>query len=102
MRLVAHTQPIVGRVALGCLQGRVVLTLSHGRLHLDLLDEAHGSARSHQDACKNGGMAGAVVTHDAHLASWADQVVFLRDGQVTGQSIPAAVPAPLLAPGQAQ
>ena len=27
------------------------------------------------------GVAGVVVTHEAHLASWADRVVFLRDGQ---------------------
>ncbi len=31
-------------------------------------------------ACQ-GGVAGVVVTHDAQLASWADRVVFLRDGQ---------------------
>jgi putative ABC transport system ATP-binding protein len=29
------------------------------------------------------------VTHDAQLASWADRVVFLRDGQVTDQAVPA-------------
>ena len=32
------------------------------------------------DACKRG-VAAVVVTHDAHLASWADRVVFLRDGR---------------------
>ena len=42
-----------------------------------------------RDACKNAGMAAMVVTHDAQLASWADRVVFLRDGQVTGQNGPA-------------
>jgi len=33
-----------------------------------------------------GGVAGIVVTHDAQLASWADRVVFLRDGRVTDQT----------------
>jgi putative ABC transport system ATP-binding protein len=32
------------------------------------------------------GVAGVVVTHEAHLASWADRVVFLRDGQVVDQT----------------
>jgi putative ABC transport system ATP-binding protein len=41
------------------------------------------------DACKKAGMAAVVVTHDAHLASWADRVMFLRDGYVTGQAAPA-------------
>ncbi len=32
------------------------------------------------DACKRG-VAAIVVTHDAHLASWADRVIFIRDGR---------------------
>jgi putative ABC transport system ATP-binding protein len=32
------------------------------------------------DACKRG-VAAVVVTHDAHLASWAHRVIFLRDGR---------------------
>ena len=36
-------------------------------------------------ACK-GGVAGIVVTHDAQLASWADRVVFLRDGRVVDRT----------------
>jgi putative ABC transport system ATP-binding protein len=46
------------------------------------LDSANADAvmRLVHDACKNGGMAAVVVTHDAHLASWADRVVFLRPG----------------------
>ena len=33
------------------------------------------------DACKRG-VAAVVVTHDAHLASWADRIIFLRDGHM--------------------
>jgi putative ABC transport system ATP-binding protein len=50
------------------------------------------------DACKKAGMAAVVVTHDAHLALWADRVMFLRDGHVTGQAAPAKGPEPLLTP----
>jgi len=49
-------------------------------------------------ACKDGGMAAMVVTHDAQLASWADRVVFLRDGRVTDQTAPAPGPESLLTP----
>jgi putative ABC transport system ATP-binding protein len=55
------------------------------------LDSVNAEAvmRLIHDACKNAGMAAVVVTHDAQLASWADRVVFLRDGQVTDQAGPA-------------
>ena len=58
------------------------------------LDSANAQAvmRLLLDACKEGGMAAVVVTHDAQLASWADRVVFLRDGQVTDQT--AVAPGP--------
>jgi putative ABC transport system ATP-binding protein len=49
-------------------------------------------------ACKDGGMTTVVVTHDAQLASWADRVVFLRDGRVTDQTAPAPGPESLLTP----
>ena len=39
------------------------------------------------EACKRG-VAAVVVTHDAQLASWADRVVFLRDGRVVDQTAP--------------
>lgn len=54
------------------------------------------------DACKKAGMAAVVVTHDAQLASWADRVLFLRDGRVTDQTAPAPGPESLLAPGSSQ
>ena len=43
------------------------------------------------------GVAGVVVTHEAHLASWADRVVFLRDGHVVDQTIAPPGPESLLA-----
>ena len=46
-----------------------------------------------------GGCA-VVVTHDAQLASWADRVVFLRDGRVVDQTAPLPGPESLLTPGQ--
>jgi putative ABC transport system ATP-binding protein len=36
------------------------------------------------DACKRG-VAAVVVTHDSHLASWADRVIFIRDGRAVDQ-----------------
>ena len=42
------------------------------------------------------GVAGVVVTHDAQLASWADRVVFLRDGRVVDQTTPPPPPESLL------
>jgi len=82
-----------------------------GERRLLLADEPSGALDSANaeavmqlvhDACKNAGMAAVVVTHDARLASWADQVVFLRDGQVTDQPDPAVRPETLLAPGRPQ
>jgi putative ABC transport system ATP-binding protein len=52
-------------------------------------------------ACKRG-VAAVVVTHDAQLASWADRVVFLRDGRVTDQTAPMPGPESLLTPGSGQ
>jgi putative ABC transport system ATP-binding protein len=45
------------------------------------------------------GVAGVVVTHEAQLASWADRVVFLRDGRVVDQTMAPAGPESLLAAG---
>jgi putative ABC transport system ATP-binding protein len=47
-------------------------------------------------------MAAVVVTHDAQLASWADRVVFLRDGRVTDRTAPLPDPESLLVPGHSQ
>lgn len=53
-------------------------------------------------ACKDAGMTAVVVTHDAQLASWADRVVFLRDGRVTDQTSAAPGPESLLTAEQNQ
>jgi putative ABC transport system ATP-binding protein len=68
------------------------------------LDSGNAEAvmRLVHEACKNGGMAAVVVTHDAQLASWADRVVFLHDGRVTDQTAPAPGPESLLTPGRPQ
>jgi putative ABC transport system ATP-binding protein len=42
------------------------------------------------------GVAGVVVTHEAQLASWADRVVFLRDGHVVDQTVAPPGPESLL------
>ena len=65
------------------------------------LDSTNGEAvmRLIRAACQRG-VAGVVVTHDAQLASWADRVVFLRDGRVVDQTTPPLGPESLLAPSQ--
>jgi putative ABC transport system ATP-binding protein len=61
------------------------------------LDSANGEAvlRLIRAACKRG-VAAVVVTHDAQLASWADRVVFIRDGRIVDQTVPAPGPESLL------
>jgi putative ABC transport system ATP-binding protein len=51
------------------------------------------------EACQRG-IAAVVVTHDAQLAAWADRVIFLRDGRVTGRTARPAGPESLLTPGE--
>jgi putative ABC transport system ATP-binding protein len=65
------------------------------------LDSVNAEAvmRLIHEACKRG-VAAVVVTHDAQLASWADRVVFLRDGRVVDQTAPLPGPESLLMPGQ--
>jgi putative ABC transport system ATP-binding protein len=76
-----------------------------GERHLLLADEPSGALdsvngeavmRLVRNACRRG-VAGVVVTHDAQLASWADRVVFLRDGHVVDQTAPTPGPESLLA-----
>jgi len=76
-----------------------------GERHLLLADEPSGALDSTNGeavmqliaaACKRG-VAAVVVTHDAHLASWADRVMFLRDGHVVDQTV-ADCPDSLLEP----
>jgi putative ABC transport system ATP-binding protein len=64
------------------------------------LDSVNGEAvmRLLRGATKRG-VAGVVVTHEAQLASWADRVVFLRDGHVVGQTAALSGPESLLAAG---
>jgi putative ABC transport system ATP-binding protein len=45
------------------------------------------------------GVAGVVVTHEAQLASWADRVIFLRDGRIVDQTVAPPGPESLLAAG---
>ena len=61
------------------------------------LDSTNGEAvmRMILGACKQG-VAAVVVTHDAQLASWADRVVFLRDGRVVDQTVPPPTPEALI------
>jgi putative ABC transport system ATP-binding protein len=65
------------------------------------LDSNNGEAvmRMMLAACRRG-VAAVVVTHDAQLASWADRVVFLRDGRVVDQTSPPPGPDSLLASAQ--
>ena len=62
------------------------------------LDSVNGEAvmRLILAACKRG-LAAVVVTHDAQLASWADRVVFIRDGRVIDRTAPRPGPDSLLA-----
>ena len=46
------------------------------------------------------GVAAVVVTHEAHLASWAHRVVFIRDGHVVDQTSAPPGPESLLAAGE--
>jgi putative ABC transport system ATP-binding protein len=76
-----------------------------GERHLLLADEPSGALDSAngeavmkmiREACTQG-VAAIVVTHDAHLASWADRIVFLKDGHIVDQTAPEARDA-LVAP----
>lgn len=64
------------------------------------LDSVNGESvmRLLRSACKRG-VAGVMVTHDAQLASWADRVVFVRDGRVVDETAPLPGAEALLSPG---
>jgi putative ABC transport system ATP-binding protein len=75
-----------------------------GDRHLLLADEPSGALDSTNGeavmrmilaACRRG-VAAVIVTHDAQLASWADRVVFLRDGRVVDQTMAPPSPTVLL------
>lgn len=75
-----------------------------GERHLLLADEPSGALdsvngeavmRLVRETCQ-GGVAGVVVTHDAQLASWADRVIFLRDGRIVDQTAQAKGPESIL------
>ena len=55
------------------------------------LDSTNGEAVMQliAKACHRG-VAAVVVTHDAQLASWADRIVFLRDGRTVDHGAPPA------------
>jgi putative ABC transport system ATP-binding protein len=81
-----------------------------GERHLLLADEPSGALDSTNGeavmrlvlaACRRG-VAAVVVTHDAQSASWADRVVFLRDGRVVDQTMPPPSPESLLSSGPNQ
>jgi putative ABC transport system ATP-binding protein len=61
------------------------------------LDSTNGEAvmRMILSACHRG-VAAMVVTHDAQLASWADRVVFIRDGRIVDQTVPPPTPESLV------
>ena len=61
------------------------------------LDSVNGEEvmRLLHEACQRG-VSVVVVTHDAQLASWADRVVFLRDGRIVDQTAEPAGPESLL------
>jgi putative ABC transport system ATP-binding protein len=67
------------------------------------LDSVNGETvmRMLAAACRRG-VATVVVTHDAQLASWADRVVFIRDGRIVDQTTPPASPESLLQSGPSQ
>jgi putative ABC transport system ATP-binding protein len=61
------------------------------------LDSVNGESvlRLLRRACRDG-VAGVVVTHEARLASWADRIVYLRDGRIVDESPTMPGPESLL------
>jgi thiamine transport system ATP-binding protein len=103
LKSLARRKP--GEVSGGERQRVAIARAVIGERHLLLADEPTGALdsingedviRLVRNACKRG-VAGVIVTHDAQLASWADRVVFLRDGRMVDHSAPPAGPEALLA-----
>ncbi len=78
-----------------------------GERHLLLADEPSGALDSASGeavmrmvlaACRRG-LGAVVVTHNAQLASWADRVVFIRDGRLVDQTAIPPSPESLLQQG---
>jgi len=99
-----------GRLSGGERQRVAIARAVVGERRLLLADEPSGALdsvtgeevmRLLHNACKQG-VAAVVVTHDAQLASWADRVVFLRDGRLVDQTAPPRTPESLLTPGPRQ
>ena len=82
-------------IARAVVGGRQLLLADEPSGALDSIN-AESVMRLIHAACHRG-MAAVVVTHDAQLASWADRVIFLRDGRVVDQTMPAQSPEALLA-----
>ncbi len=75
-----------------------------GDRHLVLADEPTGALDSVNSeavmrvlrrVCERGA-SGIIVTHEAQMASWADRVVFLRDGRLVDQTVKPDGPESLL------
>jgi putative ABC transport system ATP-binding protein len=75
-----------------------------GDRHLVLADEPTGALDSVNSeavmrvlrrVCERGA-SGIMVTHEAQMASWADRVVFLRDGRLVDQTVKPDGPESLL------
>ena len=104
--LAGHASRYPGELSGGERQRVAIARATVGERRLLLADEPSGALDSGnaeavmrlvRAACENGGVAAVVVTHDAQLASWADRVVFLRDGRVVDQTLPLESPEAFLA-----
>jgi putative ABC transport system ATP-binding protein len=102
--LAAHASSYLDQLSGGERQRVAIARAVVGDRHLLLADEPSGALDSDNSetvmrmihaACQQG-IAAVVVTHDAQLASWADRVVFIRDGCIVDQTAPAPGPESLL------
>jgi putative ABC transport system ATP-binding protein len=109
LQVVAHADRYPDELSGGERQRVAIARAVVGRRKLLLADEPTGALDSVNGeavmrllrAATDRGVAGVVVTHDAQLASWADRVVFIRDGRIVDQTLPLPGPESLLAFGDA-